>query len=101
MEIDEKNDIDRNKTEEEKRERKIKKYLNREFIRMNPDKEDYDEYNEFSRIQNYVNNYSKKIAEKSLIERISNRLLEMEFERYNSMVCRALKYFVKKVFPTI
>ena len=45
VEIDEKNHIDRNKIKEE--EIKRKKYLNCEFIKINPDKEDYDEDNEF------------------------------------------------------
>ena len=100
IEIEEKNHIDRNKTEEE-RERKIKEYLNCGFIRINLDIEGYDEYSEFSRIQNYINNSSKNLAEKSLIERISKWLLEMKFIENNSITSKVLRHINDNVLPAL
>ena len=77
--------MDRNETEEEESEIEIKEYLNCEFIRLNPDKEDYDWYNEFSRIQNYISNSNKKSTKKYLIDKISRRLLELKFKSNHSV----------------
>ena len=85
LRVDDKSHMDRNETEEEESEIEIKEYLNCESIRLNPDKEDCDRYNEFSRIQNYISNSNKKSTKKYLIDKISRRLLELKFKSNHSV----------------
>ena len=54
VEFDELDHIDR--TGDNEREEKIKKYLKCEFIRINPDGDDYDKYIELARVKNYTDN---------------------------------------------
>ena len=65
----------------------------------------YDEYFQFGKICNHINGSTKKITDestkKSLIDKISRRLLELEFEENNSMIFRALKCVVKKILPSL
>ena len=52
-------------------------------------------------LQNYINNSSKSSEEKSLIERISKRLIETEFITNHSIISEALRYVIKNVLPTM
>ena len=40
---------------------------------------------------------TKKLAKKSLIEELSNKLLRLEFKSNNSIKTKCLKYVVKKI----
>ena len=55
IESDEKAHMDRKKTKKEDREKYLKKYLGCEFIRINPDKDDFDVYVEIGKICNHNN----------------------------------------------
>ena len=42
---------------------------------------------------------TKQSTKKSLIEKILMRLLTLEFESYNKLKSKAIKYIVKKILP--
>ena len=69
--------------------------LDCKFIKINPDGKDYDEYVEFSKIINHINEsneeLTKESAKKSLIDKISERLLELKFDSNHSLNSKALK----------
>ena len=73
--------------------------LGRKFIRTNPDAEIYI-FVEIGKIQNHIIKSSKTLTKKStkkyLIEKISKRLLEIEFEENHSIKSKCLKFIVKK-----
>ena len=60
IEVDEKGQKDRDMYKEIERQKAIEKELDSEFIRINPDGKDYDEYVEFSKIINYINETNEK-----------------------------------------
>ena len=68
--------------------------LGRKFIRTNPDAEIYDIFVEIGKIQNHIIKSSKTLTKKStkkyLIEKISKRLLEIEFEENHSIKSKSL-----------
>ena len=61
--------------------RSDKKQLGCKFIRLNPDAENYDIFVEISRTKNHIIESNQK----SLINKISRRLLESEFEENQSV----------------
>ena len=63
------------------------------FIKINPDEENF---NIFKAI-NEINRHIEKSTKKSLIDKISKRLLELEFKSDYSIKSKALKYVVKKL----
>ena len=65
-------------TMKQKRQEAIKKELSCEFIRIN-----------------------KKLTKKSLIDKVSQRLLELEFKSNHLIKSKCLKLSVKNIFPTI
>lgn len=86
IKLDEKKPTDRKKSKEEEREKAITKFVCK-IIRINSDREDYDECVEFSKMINYINESNEKLTkestEKSLIDKISNKLLEFLNEFLN------------------
>ena len=54
VEIDEKENIDRNQNKENERKIKIEEHLNCKFHRINPDEENFGVFVEISKIQNYI-----------------------------------------------
>ena len=69
-------------------------------MRINLDRKDCDEYVKFGEINNPIcelnNKLTKKSTKKSLIDKISKSLLELEFEENHSLKSRCLKVIVKK-----
>ena len=55
IEVDEKGHTDRKECKDDEKKEKIQNELGCTFTRINPDTEDYDEYVEFSKIINYIN----------------------------------------------
>ena len=55
-----------------------------EFIGINPDRKDFDIYIEIGKIYNHISESNKKLTKEStkesLIDKISRRLLELEFK---------------------
>ena len=80
VEIDEKDHDDRDLYYETKGQKELEK-LGYYFIRINPDKPNFDEYEEFGRVQKYI----EKSTRKSLIDDLSSRLLELEFKSNHSI----------------
>ena len=69
--------------------------LGGKFIRINPAKENFSIFNEISKIHNKI----VKSDRKSLLKRIYDRLLGLEFKLDNSITTKCLKWVVKNVFP--
>ena len=82
------------------RHKSAKEKLVCKFIRINPDEQDYDEYTKFDEINNYISESNKKLTTKLttkfLIDKISKRLLVLEFEESDSIKSKCLKFIVKK-----
>ena len=97
IEVDEKGHKDRNKYKEIERQKAIEKELNCEFIIINTVGEDFDMYVEIGKIYNYIDKSTKK----SLIDKISKRLLELQFKSDHSIKSKFLKRVVKNFFPSL
>ena len=74
IEIDENGHTGRTKAEEEKRSKIIKE----ETIRINTDKQNFDIFDEIGKIQEFISDSNKKLTKKSLIEKLSIRLLSLQ-----------------------
>ena len=94
IEVDEYGHSDRNTDDEIKRQTAIEKELGCEFIRINPD---VSGFNIFTAI-NEIHRHIKKSSKRSLLDRISKRLLELTFESHHSIKSRALKNVAKKYY---
>ena len=82
--IDEKGHVDRDPDYEKKRWKEIKKF-GYYLIRINPDKPGLDDYEKCGRASNYIAESIKKQTKKSLIDELSNRLLQLEFKSNHSI----------------
>ena len=105
IEIDECGHDDRNINYEMQRQKAIEKELGCVFIRINPDEESFNERKAINKIHRYIKKSNKKLTEeltkKSLINKISKRLLELEFEENHSIIFRDLKFIVKNILPSV
>ena len=87
IEVDEKGHTDRPKNKEEEEEKAIEKELGCEIIIINPDGNDFDICVEVGKISNHINKSNEQLTKestekstkKSLLDKISKRLLELEF----------------------
>ena len=70
----------------------MKYKLNCAFIGINPDAVDFNIFKEISKIHRHI----KKSSKKSLIDKISKRLLELESVENYSLKSQCLKWIVKK-----
>ena len=103
MEIDELGHV--NRINDQERQSAIEKELDCKFIRINPAKERFNVFNEIGIIQIFIAKSNKKLTEKStkestkksIIDRLSIRLLKLEFKSNNSMKRKCLKHIVKKI----
>ena len=77
VEIDEAGHQNRDINYEIQRQKAIEEELGCKFIRINPDKEDFDIFIEIGRIQNHIIKSNKEIV----IDDISDRLLSLEFKK--------------------
>ena len=92
VEIDERDHDDRDPDYERRRQKELEK-LGYNFVRINPDKTNFDEYEKFGRVQKYIKNSTKK----SLIKDLLKRFLEPN----HSIKAKCLKWVVKKLLSTI
>ena len=81
VEIDEKTHLDRNENKDKKREKEITEKLDCEFIRINPSKEHFNINAELGKIHNHIIESTKKLAKKSLIDKLSSDLLKIELKK--------------------
>ena len=75
VKIGEKGNVDRDPDYEKKRQKELEK-LDYHFIRINPDEMDFNDCEEFGRVSAYIAESIKKQTKKSLINDLSERLLD-------------------------
>ena len=78
--------------DEKQRQKAVEKYLDCEFIRIDPDEKHFNIFNAINKILNHIKHSSKKY----LIDKIAKRLSELEFRSNHSIKSKCLKYVVKK-----
>ena len=73
------------------------------IIRTNPDDANFNMNKLINQIYTDIIKSIKKqtnaSAKKSLIDNLSKRLLELEFEKHNSIKSKCLKWIVKNILP--
>ena len=67
------------------------------FIRINPDEENFNIFKDMNEMHRHI----KESTKKSLIDKISKRLIELEFKSNHQITTKALKGFIKKVLPSL
>ena len=87
IEVDELRHADRNINNKIERQKALERELNCVFIRINPDGKDFS----ILKIINEICRHIKKSFKKSLIDKISKRLLELEFKSNHSIKSKCLK----------
>ena len=75
----------------------MEKELGCVFITINPDEKKFSTF----RAINDIHRYTKKSTKKSLIQKISKRLIELELKSNHSIITKALKRVIKKVFSSL
>ena len=108
IEIDENVHKDRN-IDNEINKKAIWKELGCKFISINPDGENVDMNVEIDKIYNQIIEWTKKLTEestkestkRSLIDKISQRLSELEFKSDRPIKSKCSKYVVKKILPSL
>ena len=78
VEIDEKDYQNRDISREIERQKALEKELGCQFIRINPDKENFNIFKAQNKIFRHIKESNKELAKKSLIDELSNKLLELE-----------------------
>ena len=97
VEVDELGHAGRNINNEIERQKALEKELNCVFIRINPDEKDFNIFKPINEIYRHI----KKSSKKSLIDKISKILLELEFKSELSIKSKCLKWVVKKILLTL
>ena len=98
IEVDELGHSDRNIDYEIQIQQPLERELNCVLIRTNPDARDFNIFKEINKIHRHI----KKSSKKSLIDKISKRLLETEFvSDDNSIKSKCLRWIVRKILLTI
>ena len=95
IEVDELGHNDRNITYEIQRQQALERELNCVFIRINPDAVDFNIFKEINKIHRHI----KRSSRESLIDKISKRMLELEFVHNHSIKSKCLKWIVRKILP--
>ena len=91
IEVDELGHTNRNINNEIERQKALEKELNCVFIRINPDEKDFNILKAINEIYRHI----KKSSKKSIIDKISKRLLE--FKSNHSIITKELKRVVQKI----
>ena len=79
------------------RQEALERELNCLFIRINPDEKEFNIFKEINKIHRHI----KKSSRQYLIDRISKRLLELEFKLNQLIKSKCLKWIVRKILPTL
>ena len=105
IEVDGKRNTDKPKNKEKEKKNVIKTKLGGKIIRNNPDAKTFGIYYEMGIICDNINESNKQLTEESsktsLIDKISQRLLELEFNSNHSIKSKALKYVAKNVMSPL
>ena len=99
IKIDENRHKDRNIDYKIKRQPAIGQKLGCKFIRIDPNKEDFYIFKDITEIFRHIKQSSNQLTKKTLIDKISMRLLRLEFKSDNAIKSGAIKYIVKKILP--
>ena len=91
IEVDELGHADRNINNEIERQKALERELDCVFIRINPDEKDFKILKAINEIYRHI----KKSSKKSIIDKISKRLLE--FKSNHSIITKELKRVVQKI----
>ena len=91
IEVDELGHNDRNIDYEIQRQKALERELDCVFIRINPDEKDFKILKAINEIYRHI----KKSSKKSIIDKISKRLLE--FKSNHSIITKELKRVVQKI----
>ena len=86
------------------RQKGLEKEIGCQFIRINPDKKNFNVFKAINEILRHIKESNKRSAEeltKSLVDELSNKLLRLEFKSDNSIKRKCLKYVVNKLLPTL
>ena len=86
-EVGELGHVDRNLSNEIKRQKALEKELDCVFIRINTDEENFNIFQEINNIHTHI----KKSTKKSLIDDHSKKLLRLEFKSNHSIKSKCLK----------
>ena len=78
-----------------KRQNAIEQELGCKFIRIYPNKEDFDIFRTINEIFRHINQSTKK----TLIKKISTRLLGLEFKSDNIIKSKIMKFIVTERLP--
>ena len=96
VEVDKLRHRNRNINHEIQRQKALKKELGCDFIRINPDEENFNIFKAIHEINRHNKKSTKRLTEKStkksLIDELSNKLLRLELKKDNSIKTRCLKY---------
>ena len=95
IEIDENGDNDRNIDYKIKKQKAIEEELACSFIRSDSDKEELDIFRSINEMLRHI----KQSTKKTLINKISTRLLGLEFKSYNIIKLNAMNFFCEKMLP--
>ena len=87
IEVNELGHNDRNIDYEIQREKVLERELSCVFIRINPDEKDFNIFKEINKIHRHIMKSSKE----SLIDKISKKLLELEFKSNHLIKSKCLK----------
>ena len=98
MEVDEQGDNDRDIDYEIKRQKAIEKNFYCKFVRINPDEKDFNIFVEICEIQSFIvksiEKSTKKSNKKSLVDKLSNKFLQLGTKSNNP-----IENVVKKILP--
>ena len=101
IEVDEKGHKDRNIDHEIRRQKTIKEELGCEFIRIYPDEENSNIFKAINEIHRHIKESIKKPTKESLMNKLSNKLLRLEFKSNNSIKTKCLiSYNIKMKLRT-
>ena len=105
VEIDEKDHQYRDISRKIIRQKVLEKELGSKFIRINPDKENFNIFKAQNEIFRHIKESNKEstqeLSKESLIDELSNKLLKLEFEKKSSIKTKSLKHVVEKILPTL
>ena len=93
IEVDELGHDDRNLNNEIEWQKALERELDCVFIRINPDEKDFNIFKVINKIHRHI----KKSTQKSLIDDLWKRFLELEFKQHNTIKSKCLKWIVKNI----
>ena len=95
MVIDEYNHEDRDISCEIERQKALEKEIGCKFIRINPDKENFNVIKAMNEIFRHIKKSTEESTKKSLVDELSNKLLRFGFKSDNSIKtkCMLLKTY--------